>query len=120
MMELKFSDELQAQINAITKTEVPEDANSTTIKFDAKGTLHNRSYNSDGKLLKDVALRERTIEDSLGVGAIKVSDIQNELSKISERNTKSKILYYVILAALGILTIATVILIRTIGVMYGG
>ena len=120
MMELKFSEEMQRQIDTITNTKRPDDATNTRIKFDAKGTLHNRSYNSEGKLLKDVPLKERTIEEARYTAAIREEDINNDLSRMQINNRRNKTAYYALLIGVGALLALSIITIRMIGVMYGG
>lgn len=55
--EVKLGDDLLRQIN-LTSGGSPDGTTDESIKFDAKGTLHVMCRNDDGKLLKDIPVKE--------------------------------------------------------------
>jgi len=99
MVNMELGEDLIKQLEVTSSTNLINEDSTNQVKFDAKGTLHIMNHDSNGKLLKDIPVKE--IKNTTSY----IDELRAEyLSKSLRTNSNNKLLY-VLLAIMGILTI---------------
>lgn len=105
-ISIEFGDDImqQAGFNQLR----PADSAEAKIKFDAKGSVHVMCRNEDGKLLKDIPVKELAAENT------SIEDYyerMNELDALRRANAGSKLIGYLFGAGIIALLILCIVLI---------
>lgn len=100
MVEIKLSDELIKQVE-LTEGTLPADTESRVFKFDDKGTAHLMCRDGDGKLLRDIPIKEvnytRSYKDELQ------EEYTLKHDEFVASNARFKMIWWIILVVLFVL-----------------
>lgn len=83
MVDVTLGEDLIKQLE-ITNTDVPIDAASKTLKFDAKGTPHLMYRDGEGKLLGNIPVKELHMENSYR------DELRRDIAEYEEKRTGNR------------------------------
>lgn len=112
MMNVELGDDLMRQAG-LSQLQ-PEDTTMSSLKFDAKGSVHVMCRNGDDKLLKDLTVKDITSPD---VTVDSKYDYSQEIEELRESRKKANKVTYFVTGGLIVLFVATLVLLK---MMQGG
>ena len=113
--EMEFSEELLQNLMYYSPVKLTEEDKNVTVKFDSYGTIHIMSRDDEGRLLKDIPLKENNVMKK-NLDSDKGNDyLMQRIQTLRRQNTITQICFYFILAVLAGLCSFTLYMVRTIG-----
>lgn len=105
MVEIKLSDEMLEQIDAMSGLSAPENTSSVQLDFDDAGTMHVIRRDIDGKMLQDNAIQNSTSK------VIIDKDDKDDFNAAQKwRQERSKIMKFYLVAGLVVIVVIRVII----------
>lgn len=102
MIDIELGDDLLSQVE-VTNGPLPEDTKTKNIKFDAKGTLHMMCRDDDGKLLKDVSVRNVNTRTNDHNAIMREYMAEHEV--LAKKNKRFNLLFNVIIVAIAVVVL---------------
>jgi hypothetical protein len=103
MVNVELGEDLLNQVE-ITNGSLPDNTSSRDLKFDGKGTLHMMCRDLDGKLLKDVPIKEIQQKQSFA------DEVRGDYTEEHDSFVKSQKTYNRIFICIGVLICISLIL----------
>ena len=99
MIDIELGDDLLNQVE-VTNGPLPENTKTKNLKFDAKGTLHMMCRNDDGKLLKDISVRNTERAPSYSDEVMQEYKIEHE--NFVKMNRRFNIVFDIVVIAIAL------------------
>jgi hypothetical protein len=109
MIDIELGNDILKQVE-VDNGPLPENRESDSIKFDAKGTLHLMCRDTDGKLLKDVPVK--TIEHQKQYIYEKQEDYRVEHEEFLKTSRRQNILFYSLMGLVIVLLALCIVIIK--------
>lgn len=104
MVEIKLSDEMLEQIDAMSGLSAPENTSSVQLDFDDAGTMHVIRRDIDGKMLQDNAIQNSTSK-------VIIEDDKDDFNAAQKwKQERSKIMKFYLVAGLVAIVVIRVII----------
>ena len=112
---LEFAPEVEQALNISEGYVRAEDSKIHKVNFDDKGSIHLVDYDDEGKKLKDYTIGERSSKSKIDTPEGRNQEIIDEINYYKRENKKSKIIFYVIVAILGLGLAASIYVLKSLG-----
>jgi hypothetical protein len=99
MIDIELGDDLLNQVE-VTNGPLPEDTKTKNLKFDAKGTLHMMCRDDDGKLLKDISVRN--VERAPSYSDEVMREYKTEHEELTKKNHRFNLVFNIIVIAIAV------------------